>query len=416
VASGIIAPPRFRASAPAKETRMYKKILATRMALATVLVTALVTLLGAALPVTAHAQDQAVDKWYVTPLLYGTWPSDRKRVDDDWSYGLAAGRNFGERFALELGYVTGDFDGAPGTGNLSLDSYSVDGLMHFGRASKIHPYLTAGIARIEGDRNSTAETGTGWGVQAGLGVMSNLWTNPARTQVVTWRAEAKGRWLLEGTDNNRKQADVLAGLGLQFHFGQALPMAAPLVEEAAPEPAPAPLDSDGDGVIDPNDKCPDTPAGAKVDENGCELDGDKDGVVDRLDACPDTAPGTRVGKFGCDCDVTVRLTFATDSATLTEADKKILDEAAANLKRLNWITGVAEGHTDSTGSDAHNQRLSERRAAAVMEYLNAKGIGEARMTSVGFGESRPVADNATREGRAENRRVVLRRTDCDEQK
>jgi OOP family OmpA-OmpF porin len=392
---------------------MYKKILATRMALATVLVTTL----GTALPVTAHAQDQdqAVDKWYVTPLLYGTWPSDRKRVDDDWSYGLAAGRNFGERFALELGYVTGDFDGAPGTGNLSLDSYSLDGLLHFSRASKVHPYLTSGIVMIDGSRPSAAQTGSGWGVQAGLGVMSNLWTNGARTQVVTWRAEVKNRWLLRGElDNDEGHSDLLAGLGLQFHFGKALPMAAPLVEEAAPEPAP--LDSDGDGVIDPNDKCPDTPAGAKVDENGCELDGDKDGVVDRLDACPDTAPGTRVGKFGCDCDVTVRLTFAVDSATLTEQDKKILDEAAANLKRLNWITGVAEGHTDSTGSEAHNQRLSERRAAAVMEYLNAQGIGDARMTSVGFGESKPIADNATREGRAENRRVVLRRTDCDEQK
>jgi OOP family OmpA-OmpF porin len=391
---------------------MYKKIPATRMALATVLVTTL----GAALPVTAHAQDQAVDKWYLTPLLYGTWPSDRKQVDDDWSYGLAAGRNFGERFAVELGYVTGDFDGAPGTGNLSLDSYSLDGLLHFGRASKIHPYVTSGIVMIDGSRPSAAQTGSGWGLQAGLGVMSNLWTNGARTQVVTWRAEVKNRWLLRGElDNDEGHSDLLAGLGLQFHFGKALPMAAPVVmEEAAPEPAP--LDSDGDGVIDPNDKCPDTPAGAKVDENGCELDGDKDGVVDRLDACPDTAPGTRVGKFGCDCDVTVRLTFAIDSAALTDDDKKILDEAAATLKRLNWITGVAEGHTDSTGSDAHNQRLSERRAAAVMEYLNAKGIGEARMTSVGFGESKPIADNATREGRAENRRVVLRRTDCDEQK
>lgn len=383
---------------------MYKKILATGMALAMAF--------GAALPTAAQAQDQAVDKWYLAPMLYGTWPSDNKKVDDDWSYGIAFGRNFGEQFAAELGYTHGNFDGAPGTGNLSLDTFSIDGLMHFGRASKIHPYLTGGVVMIDGDRDSTTETGSGWGFQAGLGVMSNLWTNEARTQVVSWRAEAKGRWLIEGEDNNRKQADVLAGLGLQFHFGRALPLPAPVVVEEAPPP-PAPADSDGDGVIDPNDKCPDTPAGAKVDENGCELDSDKDGVVDRLDACPDTKPGTRVGKHGCDCDVTLRLTFGIDSATLTEEDKKILDQAAENLKRLNWITGVAEGHTDSTGSDAHNQRLSERRAAAVVEYLNAKGIGQARMTSVGFGESRPVADNATREGRAENRRVVLRRTDCD---
>jgi OOP family OmpA-OmpF porin len=83
------------------------------------------------------------------------------------------------------------------------------------------------------------------------------------------------------------------------------------------------------------------------------------------------------------------------------------------LKRLNWTSGVIEGHTDSIGKDAYNQKLSERRALAVREYLAAQGIAESRMIPTGFGESQPVADNKTAEGRAENRRVVLRRTDCD---
>lgn len=142
-------------------------------------------------------------------------------------------------------------------------------------------------------------------------------------------------------------------------------------------------------------------------------DSDGDGVPDDKDMCPDTKPGTRVGTHGCDCDVTLNLQFRTNSAELTEQDRAMLDEAAVTLKRLKWITGVAEGHTDSTGSDAFNQGLSERRAAAVVEYLSARGVGETRMSTVGFGESRPIADNATREGRAQNRRVVLRRTDCD---
>jgi OOP family OmpA-OmpF porin len=71
------------------------------------------------------------------------------------------------------------------------------------------------------------------------------------------------------------------------------------------------------------------------------------------------------------------------------------------------------GHTDSIGSDAYNQKLSDRRTATVREYLIAQGIAEGRMEPKGFGESQPVADNKTAEGRAENRRVVLRRTDCD---
>jgi OOP family OmpA-OmpF porin len=143
------------------------------------------------------------------------------------------------------------------------------------------------------------------------------------------------------------------------------------------------------------------------------VDSDGDGVPDGTDACPNTPPGTRVGPMGCPCDLTVQLQFKFNSAELTDADKARLDETAANMKRLNWISGVIEGHTDSTGPDAFNQALSERRANTVREYLISKGVGDARMTAVGFGESKPIADNATKEGRAENRRVVMRRTDCD---
>jgi OOP family OmpA-OmpF porin len=390
---------------------------------------ALTAALAAAVPATAFAQDdaagaqprqysaaddQSVNKWYVAPMLYGTWPSDRKRVDDDWSYGVAVGRNFNEMLGAELGYVHGNFDGAPGTGNLKLDAISLDALFHFYRSSKIYPYFSAGVVRLDGSRDSRAPTGEGWGGQLGLGLKTNLYTNAARTSVVTLRGEVKNRWLLDPVAGDRKQSDFLAGIGLQFHFGAALPVAAPVVveEQAAPAPA-APADSDGDGVVDPNDKCPDTPAGTKVDANGCELDADADGVVDSKDACPDTKPGTRVGPQGCDCDVSVQLQFRFNSAELTDADRKVLDAAAENLKRLNWISGVAEGHTDSVGADAYNQKLSEARARSVIAYLASRGIDAARVTPVGYGESRPVADNRSDAGRAQNRRVVLRRTDCD---
>jgi outer membrane protein OmpA-like peptidoglycan-associated protein len=111
--------------------------------------------------------------------------------------------------------------------------------------------------------------------------------------------------------------------------------------------------------------------------------------------------------------VTKQLQFASNSAELTDADKASLDETAANLTRLKFMAGTVEGHSDNTGSDAYNQGLSERRAKAVADYLQGKGIAVGRLNAVGFGESQPVADNATREGRAQNRRVVLKRTDCD---
>jgi OOP family OmpA-OmpF porin len=143
------------------------------------------------------------------------------------------------------------------------------------------------------------------------------------------------------------------------------------------------------------------------------MDSDGDGVVDGTDQCPETPRGDRVGPAGCSCDVTRQLQFAFGSAELTDADKQILDEMAENLTRLKFVSGTIEGHTDSVGSEAFNQGLSERRAQTVAAYLESKGIAAGRMQVVGRGESDPVGDNNTAEGRAMNRRVVAKRTDCD---
>jgi len=133
-------------------------------------------------------------------------------------------------------------------------------------------------------------------------------------------------------------------------------------------------------------------------------------------ACPNTPPGTKVGPMGCPCDTTVQLQFKSDSADLTPEDQARLDQTAENLKRLHWVSGTIEGYTDATHHPEHNQKLSEQRATTVRDYLLSKGVGDDRMKVVGYGESNPIADNSTKEGRALNRRVVLRRTDCEEQK
>ena len=110
--------------------------------------------------------------------------------------------------------------------------------------------------------------------------------------------------------------------------------------------------------------------------------------------------------------MTQEVHFASDSSVLTEEDKASLDKMIATLQRLHFVDGEIDGYTDSTGSPAYNQKLSERRAAAVADYLINHGIAGARMTVKGYGEDNPVADNKTREGRAHNRRVVLHRTGC----
>jgi outer membrane protein OmpA-like peptidoglycan-associated protein len=141
-------------------------------------------------------------------------------------------------------------------------------------------------------------------------------------------------------------------------------------------------------------------------------DADNDGVCDKDDRCPNTPAGDRVGPFGCSCDVTIRTHFAFDSAELTAEDKAELERVAARLKELEFVGGTATGHTDDVGDEAYNQKLSERRAQAVVEFLYAQGVSPGRITAIGMGETKPIADNSSEEGRAQNRRVTIRRTDC----
>jgi OOP family OmpA-OmpF porin len=172
-------------------------------------------------------------------------------------------------------------------------------------------------------------------------------------------------------------------------------------------------DSDGDGVPDSRDKCPGTPPGVQVDEDGCPLDSDGDGVPDYKDKCPGTPPGARVNADGCEimADVTIDLVndeFDFDSARLKPAMKAALDDVAAKVMATQGDEHLEIiGHTDSVGSDAYNQGLSERRATATADYLMSQGIAADHITTKGMGESNPVASNSTAAGRSKNRRVEI---------
>ena len=167
-------------------------------------------------------------------------------------------------------------------------------------------------------------------------------------------------------------------------------------------------DTDGDGVPDNLDKCPDTPAGVEVDADGCPKDTDRDGVPDYLDQCPDTPMDLAVDEKGCPKPLTVRLDikFDVDKADIKPAFAAELARFAKIAAKYPESAIVIEGHTDSTGSDEYNQGLSERRARAVeVELENAYGIDRDRISAKGYGESRPIASNETAEGRQRNRRV-----------
>jgi len=166
-----------------------------------------------------------------------------------------------------------------------------------------------------------------------------------------------------------------------------------------------PLDTDGDGVPDYLDKCPGTPAGVKVDAVGCPLDTDGDGVPDYLDKCPGTPVGATVNHQGC--WVLEGLYFDYDKSDIKPPAYPILQEVIMVLKQNPDLKVEIQGHTDSRGSNAYNQKLSERRAQAVLDYIVRAGLDADRLKAKGYGESRPAAPNDSPSNMAKNRRVQL---------
>lgn len=169
------------------------------------------------------------------------------------------------------------------------------------------------------------------------------------------------------------------------------------------------IDSDGDGVSDADDQCPGTPTGVKVDAFGCAADSDGDGVPDWKDQCPNTPKGWQLDGRGCGLPIVFRdVTFAFNSAVLSAMAKETLDKKVAPVLLDNPGVNVKIlGHTDSIGSEAYNQSLSERRADSVANYLATRGVKHSRMVTGGKGERDPVAPNSVDAGRAANRRVEM---------
>ncbi len=171
-------------------------------------------------------------------------------------------------------------------------------------------------------------------------------------------------------------ADRLASSGSMAGFVEGIFLA-----KAAPKPMAKPMakpmDSDGDGVTDDKDKCPNTPKGATVDERGCWT-------------------------------YAAVVLFDFNKSKIKPEAQPMLDEAVAILEKNPEINVAIDGHTDNTGPAAYNMTLSEKRAKAVMGYLVDKGVNAERLTMKGFGLTKPAASNDTKAGRAKNRRVEFR--------
>lgn len=173
-------------------------------------------------------------------------------------------------------------------------------------------------------------------------------------------------------------------------------------------------DSDGDGVLDPDDGCPNEPGPAS--NKGCPLlDRDGDAVTDDIDQCPDV-PGDPTNN-GCPkktlvvvrddrIEIKQQVHFASGKAKILPDSFELLSQIAAVFRSNPTMRVMIEGHTDNVGSAAKNLKLSDQRAKAVRQMLiDKQGIAADRLEAVGYGQTKPIAANATAKGRALNRRV-----------
>ena len=171
-------------------------------------------------------------------------------------------------------------------------------------------------------------------------------------------------------------------------------------------------DSDGDGVSDKFDKCQNTPAGAIVDGSGCPLDTDQDGVADYLDKCPlekGTAELNGCPATSASPAESENIQFEFNSSVLRTSAYPGLDKISAELKANSGSRILLEGHASEEGTEEYNMQLSKDRANSVKTYLVNSGVPAKRISTKGYGETRPIASNATEEGRSQNRRVEIKR-------
>ena len=354
-------------------------------------------------------------------------------IDDDRERGLNDGVNGGQ---FGLGYAFNEEWNIEAMLSAAIPESHDPGLVpdqnHFGigvdlqrvflRSERFSPYLHVGLGYFSNDPSGGGSKRDGGMYSGGAGFLLDLFSSN-----VALRAEWRHR--LE-TASPGNMNDNLYSLGIQIPFGPATPKfvdsdgdgVSDGMDRCPNTPAGASvdsygceLDSDNDGVKDSKDKCPGTAAGAKVDAVGCvlvvaELDGDNDGVLDKDDECPNSAPGAQVDRKGCELQDEIILegvNFESNSDRLLAGSSDVLDKVVAALRRYPTIKIQIEGHTDSDGAAEYNESLSTRRATTVHDYLANDGISVDRMSVRGYGESQPIADNTSAAGKAQNRRVVL---------
>lgn len=336
----------------------------------------------------ASAQAQTYDdRWYVAPYV-ATYQNDDDRLADSNAFliGIGIGRFISPNTSIDVYWdrvnrsATALGTRVRGT-NDAMDSAMVGAALrfYFGDTAGFAPYVMAGLGAI--NHRGGVERGWDAGIQAGVG-LQNAFTDNVKLRAelayrYDWDSGSLGGDVPLRDPNQRPGPDYRAEKFGDWFFSLGLTMA--IGEPPAPPPPPAPAP-----VAPP--PAPVEPPPAPPEEIVIDLQG----VMFEFDR---PRPGQET---------------STANAGLLPGSIEILDQAVEVLNRYPNVRVEVAGHTDSTGPDDYNQRLSERRARVVYDYLISRGISADRLSGpVGYGETRPIDTNDTREGRQRNRRTEL---------
>lgn len=351
---------------------------------------------GVMLATNAMAADEntEITRQYLAPMMhYLILDEDRDLSRNGLGGGLIYGRQLSDHVWWETeGAGYGLDSGVEGATDFYQYTVSTGLAYAFGDREGFTPFVLAQIGGIYNDVVPDDDDAFDLHANVGLGAV----TGPIFDNGLKIRVE--GRYMYDDFDGVTGTAsedeggfnDFRVSLGLEIPLGVTRTVEVEKivyetrevekVVEKVVEVAEA--DSDGDGIPDSRDKCPNTLAGGKVDGEGCLLKNQ-------------TISFNNIG-------------FEVNSDKITASSRPTLDRLADSLKAQTDFKVEIAGHTDSTGSAEYNESLSDKRANSVREYLVSKGVEAERLTSRGYGEVDPVASNETASGRAMNRRVEFR--------
>ncbi|PLX86843.1 MAG: hypothetical protein C0614_03445 [Desulfuromonas sp.] len=348
---------------------------------------------------------QMAEMFTVSPLVgFHVFEGDQN-TEDDLSFGLAVGYNVTERWGVEFDarHTATEVDlAAIDNSSLKIWTMSLNALYHFNPEGRFTPYLLGGFGGMMFDSEDFDADGDfmlNWGVGAKYFLGKSFALRLDVRHILDLHSD---RVFDQGSQSDTDH-NLIASAGLCWQFSDALP-------------ALEPLDRDGKSIIDQNRQSSPssvsspvavaTPAAPAVADRADE--GGGEGAHVRCAKCPETAPQITADQKDSVVKFNLHIEFDFDKADIRPEYAGKLRDLASFIAAYPDAMFILSGHTDSIGTEHYNMGLSLRRAQAVRDYLvDTFKADPAILKLKGYGETAPVADNATKEGRQRNRRVVI---------